>query len=140
MLSRVRVDTTERPDTPVLFAASPGTPENIPAAAQRAWRDLEAAVEPRGRKAFGYWLPQEREYRACFSLQDTDDPDALGLGRTVLPGGHYRRARLKGETAYAEIGPAFDELVSDASIDESRPWLEFYRRHDEVDVLVPIRE
>jgi DNA gyrase inhibitor GyrI len=138
MLSRMRVDTTDREDTPVLYAASPGEREDIPGAAQRAWRDLEAAVQPKGRKAYGYWSPQDREYRACFSLHENDEPAALGLGQTVLPGGRYRRARLKGEDVYGKIGPTFDELAKAASIDETRPWLEFYRRQDEVDVLVPI--
>jgi hypothetical protein len=48
-------------------------------------------------------------------------------------------ARLKGDDAYERIGPVFDELAKDAVVDEGRPWLEVYRRHDEVDVLVPIK-
>ena len=56
---------------------------------------------------------------------------------------HPRRAlsarRLKGEDLYGKIGPTFGELAKDASIDDARPWLEFYRREDEVDVLVPIK-
>ena len=139
MLAGMRVDTTERADTPVVYAASPGTPEDIPAAARRAWRNLETHISPRGRKAFGYWDPQAREYRACFSLVEADDPEAAGLGRAVLRGGLYRRARLEGEDVYGKIGAAFDALVEDADVDDSRPWLEFYRRQDEIDVLVPVR-
>lgn len=139
MLSRMRVDTTDREDTPVVYTASPGEPNDIPGAAHRAWRELEAALQPQGRKAFGYWSPQEREYRACFTLHESDEPEVLGLEQTVLPGGRYRRARLKGEDVYERIGPAFDELAAGGEIDDSRPWLEFYRREDEVDVLVPIK-
>jgi len=138
MLSRMRVDTTDREDTPVIYAASPGGPDDIQGAAQRAWRDLEAVLQPKGRKAFGYWLPQEREYRACFSLEEGDDPEVLGLRQSVIPGGLCRRARLRGEDLYGEIGPTFDELAKDAPIDDTRPWLEFYRRENEVDVLVLI--
>jgi hypothetical protein len=138
MLSRMRVDTTDREDLPVIYVASPGGPEDIRGAAQRAWGDLEAVLHPKGRKAFGYWLPEQREYRACFSLQEGDDAEVLGLRQSVIPGGRYRRARLKGEDLYGKIGPTFGELAKDAPIDDTRPWLEFYRREDEVDVLVPI--
>ena len=139
MLSRMRVDTTDREDLPVIYAASPGGPEDIRGAAHRAWGDLEAVLQPKGRKAFGFWLPEAREYRACFSVQEGDEPEALGLRQSVIPGGRYRRARLKGEDLYGKIGPTFGELAKDAPIDDSRPWLEFYRREDEVDVLVPIK-
>jgi hypothetical protein len=40
---------------------------------------------------------------------------------------------------YDGIGPTFDELAKDADVDDTRPFLEFYRREDEVDVLVPVR-
>ena len=139
MLSRMRVDTTDREDLPVIYAASPGGPDDIRGAAQRAWGDLEAVLQPKGRKAFGFWLPEAGEYRACFSLQEGDDAEALGLTQSVIPGGRYRRARLKGDDLYGKIGPTFGELAKDAPIDDSRPWLEFYRREDEVDVLVPIK-
>jgi hypothetical protein len=139
MLSRMRADTTDREDTPVVYAASPGGPDDIPGAAKRAWGELEAILAPKGRKAFGYWSPQDRLYRACFSRLETDDPAALGLEETVLPGGRYRRARLKGEGVYDRIGPTFDELAKDADVDDTRPFLEYYRREDEVDVLVPVR-
>ena len=139
MLSRMRVDTTDREDTPVIYAASTGEPADIREAAQRAWGDLEAVLPPKGRKAFGFWLPEAREYRACFSLEESDDPGALGLRQSVIPGGRYRRARLKGQDLYDKIGSTFDELAKDAPIDDTRPWLEFYRREDEIDVLVPIK-
>ncbi len=139
MLAAVRLDETEREETPVICAVSAGTPEDVPGAAQRAWHDLEAAIPPQGRKAYGYWDPQALEYRACYSLQEGDEHETSGLERAVLPGGRYRRARLKGDDVYAKIGPAFDALAEATAIEEGRPWLEFYRRHDEVDVLVPIR-
>jgi hypothetical protein len=139
MLSRMPAGTTNREDTPVVYAASPGGRDDIPGAAKRAWAELEAVLTPKGRKAFGYWLPHAEEYRACFSLQVGDDPVALGLEQGVIPGGLYRRARLKGDDLYGQIGLTFDELAKDAPIDDSRPWLEFYRRDDEVDVLVPVK-
>ena len=139
MLSRMPFDTVEREDTPVIYIAWPGKPEDIPSAAQRAWQDLEALVPIQGRKAYG-WYPPAMEYRACFSLREGDEPEALGLQHTVLPGGRYRRARLKGEDVYRRIGETFDALAEGAAVDERRPWLELYRRHDEVDVLIPIQD
>lgn len=134
------VDTTEREDTPVVCVARSGTPEDIPAAAHVAWRDLEAVLAPKGRKLYGYWDPSSLEYRACYGAEPADDAETLGLERRVLPGGHYRRGRIRGDDAYARIGPTFDELAQGAKVDSGRPWLEVYLRHDEVDVLVPIRE
>jgi DNA gyrase inhibitor GyrI len=57
-----------------------------------------------------------------------------------LPGGRYLRARLRGEPPglYERIKPTFDELIRQAKPDETRPSLEHYRRHDEVDLLLPI--
>ena len=68
----------------------------------------------------------------------TDREDTPVIRQSTIPGGRYRRARLKGEDLYGKIGRTFDELARDAPIDDTRPWLEFYRREDEVDVLVPI--
>jgi DNA gyrase inhibitor GyrI len=131
-------DTTDLEDIPVICASSPGSPEDVPGAAKRAWAALEALIPPRGRKAYGYWHADAKEYVACYSLEDTDDPEALGLGQRVILGGRYRRARLKGEDVHAQIGSTFGALAAEGAIDEERPWLEFYRRHDEVDLLVPV--
>jgi DNA gyrase inhibitor GyrI len=58
----------------------------------------------------------------------------------TLPGGCYLRARLRGNPpgVYARIGPTFGELTKQAKPDTSRPSLEHYRRHDEIDLLLPI--
>jgi DNA gyrase inhibitor GyrI len=136
----MRVDITEREEVPIAYKAMAGSPDAIPVAAQRAWQDLEAVISPRGRKMYGYWDPAGLEYRACYLLEPDDEPEALGLERAVIPGGRYRRARLKGENVFEQIGPTFDKLASGGGIDDTRPWVEFYRRHDEVDLLVPIAE
>jgi DNA gyrase inhibitor GyrI len=138
MLLDMRFDTTKLEDTPVLYTAIPGDPEEIHVAARRAWEELSGVVELDGRQTYGYWHPPELEYRACSSLAEGDVPAALGLQETVLPGGWYRRASLDGDDAYARIGPTFDELARDANVDRSRPFLELYRGHNEVDVLVPV--
>jgi hypothetical protein len=135
----VRLDTVVRDDVAVLYAAAPGTWETIPQAAGRAFALLERAVPPRGRKMYGYWHPPALEYRACYALIAGDDAEALALATGVIPGGLYRRARLKDQYAFERIPEAFRLLAAAGSLDESgRPWLEFYRRHDEVELMVPI--
>ncbi len=39
---------------------------------------------------------------------------------------------------YARIGPTFDELVQAGNPDQTRPSVEFYRRHDTIDLLLPV--
>lgn len=134
----MRFDTTKLEDTPVLYKAIPGDPEEIHVAAQRAWQELSDAIELHGREKYGYWHPPELEYRACASLEEGDDPEALGLRETVVPGGWYRKTSLEGDDAYARIGPTMDELARDANVDRSRPFLELYTGPNEVDVFVPV--
>ena len=131
-------DFLDRDETPVMFRRAQDEPDAI----RRAWADLEATVGSlRGRKFFGTFDPATGEYRACAQLRDDDDPDSLGLEVGTLPGGRYLRERLQGEPPeiYERIGPAFDELVARAARDETRPSIEFYRSHDVIDLLLPVK-
>jgi len=105
----------------------------------RAWDELEAAVALRGRRFYGAYDPVADDYRACVEVREGDAvvPD---LESGTLPGGRYLRARLRGDPPdlYERIRPTFDELVQQAKPDENRPSLEHYRRHDEIDLLLPI--
>jgi DNA gyrase inhibitor GyrI len=62
------------------------------------------------------------------------------LTEGVLPGGAYLRERLRGEPPelYDRIAPGFEALESQMPRDRRRPLLEHYRRHDEVDLLMPV--
>jgi hypothetical protein len=126
----------EREEVEVMFIR---TPDDVLAFGP-AFERLEQLVGLRGRKYYGAFYPREKEYRACVVVQDGDDAQALGLERGTLPGGRYLRARLHGEPPelYSRIGPTFEALVAQNAPDESRPSLEFYRRFDEVDVLLPV--
>jgi Integron-associated effector binding protein len=106
----------------------------------RAWNELEAVVALRGRHFYGAYDPLADEYRACVEVREGDEL-LPGLESGTLPGGRYLRARLRGEPPgiYERIKPTFDELVAKATPDESRPSLEHYRRHDEIDLLLPVR-
>jgi DNA gyrase inhibitor GyrI len=90
--------------------------------------------------------------RAEIAVQFVRVPDGLanirrawaepvpGLESGTLPGGRFLRARLRGEppAVYERIGPTFDELTRHTKPDRSRPSLEHYRRHDEIDLLLPV--
>lgn len=137
----VRCVRVERNDTPVMFVAAEADPSTVSGAAQRAFTELESRlVTLRGRRFFGVFDPASREYLACVQTNDGDDPDALGLRQTVIPGGSYLRATITGQppAVYAQIGPTFEELEKHESPDLSRPLIEFYRRHHEIDLLVPV--
>ncbi len=106
----------------------------------RAWSELERVVGVlRGRRFFGAFDPIAGDYRACVQLREGDEP-APGLETGTLPGGRYLRTRLRGEPPgiYGRIAPTFDELARRAESDPSRPSIEHYRRHDEIDLLLPV--
>ncbi len=116
--------------------------DEVPAI-ERGWSDLEAKVGLRGRTFYGVFDGAANEYRVCVVVKDGDDADALGLERGTIPGGRYLRERLRGfpPALYERIGPTVKalEATGGADVDESRPVVEHYRRHDEIDVLVPVR-
>ena len=126
----------ERDPIEVMFIRSADDPADFGPAFQR----LEELVGTRGRKFFGAFYPREKEYRACVQRQEDDDPTALGLESEELPGGRYLRERIQGEPPglYERIRPTFDEMLKQAPSDETRPSIEFYRRFDEIDLLLPV--
>jgi hypothetical protein len=105
-----------------------------------AWQRLEDLVGTHGRKFFGAFYPSAKEYRVCVQVKEGDDPSRLGLEAGTLPGGRYLRERIRGEppALYERIAPTFEELLKHATSDETRPSIEFYRRHDEIDLLLPV--
>jgi len=128
----------EREEIAVMFIRTPDDPLEFGPAFQR----LEELVGTRGRKFYGAFYPREKEYRACVVTKDGDDAAALGLEEGALPGGRYLRVRLQGDppALYERIAPTFEQLVRQAPPDEARPSLEFYRRHDEIELLLPVSD
>jgi hypothetical protein len=127
----------EREEVAVMYRVADDGPEAI----RRAWVELEALVGLRGRKFFGTFQPSTGEYRVCVQLRDGDEPDALGLKAGTLPAGRYLRLRLEGQppAVYERIAPSFEALTKQADPDPGRPSIEFYRRHDVIDLLLPVR-
>lgn len=130
---RVAVDAV-----PVMFVSEKGNPKlSAPIAFQR----LEAALlSLQGRKFYATFDPAAKEYRACVALRDGDDAESLGLRCDVIPGGSYLRARLHGVSrdTIPRISETFIEMRESGSADQSRLAVEFYRRQDELDLLLPI--
>lgn len=106
---------------------------------RRAWDELEAVVDLHGRHFYGAYDPVADDYRACVEVRDGNEL-VPSLESGTLPGGRYVRVRLRGEppAIYERIGPTFEELEAQHAPDTSRPSLEWYRRYDEIDVLLPI--
>ncbi len=126
----------ERVDVAVMLLRAADTQEAI----TRVWADLEGRLGSlRSRKFYGALDPASHEYLACVEVGD-DDPETLALETGVLPGGRYARVRLQGEppAVYALIAPAFAKLAQRTDRDPTRPEIEFYRRRDAIDLLVPV--
>jgi len=105
----------------------------------RGMAEVVEIVGLRGRKYYGVF-DDNGEYRVCVQVREGDDPRAFGLEVGTLPGGRYARVRLTGEPPriYELIGPTFTRLSDRPDRDPSRPGIEFYRRHDVIDLLLPV--
>ena len=138
VLDDVAATPVERAETEVMYLPTADEPVDM----RRGWERLEAVVGLRGRKFFGAFDPSTREYRVCVQVREGGDPAALGLELGTLPGGRYLRARLRGEPpeVYERIAPTFAALVKAARPDETRPSIEFYRKRDEIDLLLPVAD
>lgn len=132
----VPVTRVERIDTPVMFvSAADGSDEIGP-----AWDRLESVLGSlQGRRFFGVF-DDSGIYRCCVQIREGDDPVLLGLESGVIPGGRYVCAKVHGEqpAAYARLAPTYQELLRTAERDTTRPSIEYYRRHDRIDVLMPV--
>jgi hypothetical protein len=127
----------EREEVRVMFRRTTDEQEAI----SRTWAEVEAAVGSlKGRKFYGTFDPETSEYRVCVQWREGDDAAALSLEDGTLPGGRYVRERLQGDPpgVYRLIQPTFESLANRPDRDRSRPSIEFYRRHDAIDLLLPI--
>ncbi|MGH3191704.1 MAG: hypothetical protein ACRDPY_29750 [Streptosporangiaceae bacterium] len=116
------------------------TRDELPAI-QQLWPRFEGLVGLRGRRMYAMVDTRAETYAACTPLRKDDEPGRLGLDTAELPGGWYLRARIAGDPPglYERIGPAMQALVSLAApADPDRPLVEYYRRHDEIELWVPI--
>ena len=123
-------------DIPVMYTSFFGNP-----AENDAFARLEAPLATlRGRRFYGVTWWESDEYRACTRLEPDDDPAALGFETFTLPGGRYAYVKLKGkyEELIARIPDEFKKLSDRCPADKSRPAIEFYRRHEEFILYLPV--
>src|SRR3954451_7691702 len=134
---RAPPDRIERPDVRVMQRT---TVDDLPHI-QAVWPPFEALVGLRGRAMYAVVRPAEATYTDCTPVRPDAGPAALGLEGATLPGGAYLRGSLSGEPpqVYGLIGAAMTEVEQAApSIDVTRPLVEFYRRHDQIELWVPV--
>jgi predicted transcriptional regulator YdeE len=111
------------------------------AAIQQLWPRFEQLVGVRGRRMYAMVDTRAGTYAACTPVREGDDPARLGLDTAELPGGWYLRARIVGDPpeVYDRIAPAMQALVALAEpADPDRPLVEYYRRHNEIELWVPV--
>ncbi len=127
----------ERDDVAVMFKRVADDQAGI----TQGWAELEAAIGSlRGRKFYGAMYAPTGEYRVCVQMHQDDQPEGMGLDVGTLPGGRYLRVTLHGEppAVYELIAPTFEQLAKRADADPSRPGIEFYRRRDTIELLLPV--
>ncbi len=129
-------DRIERPDVVVMGRSTMDDQPHI----QSLWPAFEQLVGLRGRRMLGQADLSRNTYTACTPIRADDDPIELDLEVGTLLGGLYLRGRMKGEPSqiYPAIGDGMSELRALGPVDTSRPLVEYYRRHNEVELWVPI--
>src|SRR3954447_10738491 len=131
--------TVHRSPWQVRFIQTADDAEHIPV----AFEQLEAALPKlRGRKFVGAFDAGAGWYRACVKSVDDPHTDEAQLPLAEIPGGSYLRIRLHAEppALYEALPETYERLRSLAEPDDQRPSLEVYRRHDEIDLLLPVRD
>ncbi|MFD8924396.1 hypothetical protein [Streptomyces mirabilis] len=108
---------------------------------QRLWPSFEQLVGLRGRKMYAQIDERQNTYTVCTPVKEHDSPDRLGLQLGTLAGGWYLHGRLVGDPPqiYGRIADGVAELQATLPADDTRPLIEFYRRHDQIELWLPIR-
>jgi hypothetical protein len=103
---------------------------------------LEQVVPLRGNRFYATFDATTREYRACVALKAGETADQYSLPEGILAGGAYASVKLEG--AYAEIvreiAPMFEKMREQHARDPARLPIEFYKRHTEIILYLPIQE
>lgn len=124
-------------DTTVMYVAGE-TGKPIAEQAPKAFRELEAKLSSlKSRKFYGVVLGDE--YRACVTIDPSDDALSLPHPTWMLPGGRYVRRKLPNwEDNLHLIHPTFETPCRRSDFDPSLPCIEYYRSQKELLVMVPV--
>ncbi len=109
---------------------------------EEAYTELEAVVGLKGSRFYGVLDEDEWKYWACVQRREEDDPASLGLRTCTIGGGPYAYERLRDdyENLVALVASTFQAMSQRHSADSLWPDIEFYRRHDEFVLYLPIAE
>lgn len=69
-------------------------------------------------------------YRACVAIQDGDDPTALSLEPSEIPGGKYAKDRIRPwdyTKDVPELISRFEQMCQENETDPIKPNIEYYR-------------
>jgi DNA gyrase inhibitor GyrI len=110
-----------------------------------AFDQLEGRMSTlRGQRMYGVVYPGDPvRYLACLLLDNEGSGD-LALERTTVPAGRYARTLVRDwATRIAELPSIVAQLRTDIAdaglaVDPERPMLEYYRRVDELLMMVPV--
>jgi hypothetical protein len=107
---------------------------------EAAWPAFERLVGLKGRKMYASVDVRSGTYTVCTPVRADDPDDLFGLEVGTLCGGRYLRGRILGEPpeSFARVGAGMHELVESVTTDATRPLIEFYKRHDVIELWVPI--
>ena len=105
-----------------------------------AFTRLEQVVPLKGNRFFATFDVASKQYRACVALKAGETGEQYGLREGVLAGGTYACAKLVGAFAdiVPRIGPTFVEMRQKHARDPSRLPIEYYKRHTEIVLYLPI--
>lgn len=108
----------------------------------KAFIDLEKKIGSlKGRKFYGTLVgnPTTGIYRACVEAKPDESTLSLGLEIWTIPGGSYLKAKMADWMGKeTEIGPMFGQMAETHKVDETRPYIEFYKSTRELVLLLPL--
>jgi len=118
---------------------------NDPESQQKAWPEFEARFPSlKGRKMYGLDYDEQKVYRVCSLVLDTDNAETFGLKQFEFEGGTYIRLRLNFNPPelYEKISPAYGFLFSqyEDEINWSLPMIEQYKAKNILDIMIPINK
>lgn len=108
----------------------------------KAFSQLESKLPTlRGRRFYGvlYGNPVTGIYKACVESIPSDTPGGMGLITDIIPGGIYVKTKIVNwEKNLNIIGDTFRNLAEKYSVEECRPYIEYYRSQQELILYLPI--
>lgn len=112
----------------------------IPDGISKTFEELESKLPSlKQRRFFGVMFRDK--YWAAVEIIAQDDPTSLGLELAEIPGGKYACTKLKKwdqNSLSVDIPRIFKELTRGFNIDNTRPFIEFYRSQQELVLQAPI--